>query len=99
MKNKKFCETTAGCWSHWHELLGVTLLVLATILTIITCNGFGIIAMFLVGLIMCCHKHLCGHCCHSKASCDSLPSGLDVHVEKKGKLMSKKIVNKAKPKA
>lgn len=42
------------------EIAGIILLVIATILTIVTLNGWGIFAMFLVGGALCCHKHW--HC-------------------------------------
>ena len=71
MKNSKYCQMTACCWGYRHELLGLILLVIATFLTFVTGNGFGIVAMFLVGGVLCCYKHLAchnahmdGHCCH-----------------------------------
>lgn len=44
-------------WSCRFELIGVVLLILATLLTILTLNSVGIAAMFLVGLVLCCYKH------------------------------------------
>ncbi|MCP0913651.1 MULTISPECIES: hypothetical protein [Legionella] len=56
-----------GCWwSHRHELLGLVLIFIATILTIITFNSFGIAAMFLVGMVLCGHRYFF---CHSCAVC------------------------------
>ena len=61
---------TSCCWGYRHELLGIVLLVLATILTLITGNGFGIFAMFIVGLGLCCHKCFSHrHCCHTDDHC------------------------------
>ncbi|AHE67528.1 hypothetical protein [Legionella oakridgensis] len=51
-------------WVHRFELLGLILLLIATILTILTANGIGIAAMFLVGLVLCAHKCLCHKTCN-----------------------------------
>jgi hypothetical protein len=69
MKNKKYGEMTTCCWGYRHELLGLVLLVLATILTIVTASGPGIFAMFLVGLGLVCCKHWSHHCCHTDTHC------------------------------
>ncbi len=65
MKNSKSCSTTACCWAYRHQLLGLVFLVLAAFLTVITCNGLGILAMFFTGIVLLCHKHLFCHCPHS----------------------------------
>ncbi|WP_133128169.1 hypothetical protein [Legionella nagasakiensis] len=53
-----------GCfWVYRFEILGLILLLIATILTILTANGIGIAAMFLVGLVLCAHKCLCHKSC------------------------------------
>lgn len=73
MEDKENCDKKACCWAYRHELIGITLLVLATILTIITGNGFGIVAMFIAGICLCCYKHFCCHTCHDHcgtSSCD-----------------------------
>ena len=78
MKDSKYCKITACCWDYRHELLGLVLLIIATFLTIATSNSFGIIAMFLVGGVLCCYRHLCchahhheGHCHTGEGSCDT----------------------------
>jgi hypothetical protein len=69
MKDTKFCKTTACCWAYRHELLGLILLVIATFLTIVTANSFGIAAMFLVALVLCCYRHLSCHAAHGNTHC------------------------------
>lgn len=75
-KNKK---GDACCTSHRCEILGIIFLALATILTLLTFSGVGILGMFVVGTIFCCHKHWgrrcqCGcHCCNTDTSC-SVPN-------------------------
>ena len=98
MKNKKYCEAKACCWSYRHELLGVILLILATVLTVITCNSFGIVAMFFVGLVLCGHKYLCCHGshCHSNEACDASEGDKPLH--KADKSQAKKSMMKAKAK-
>ena len=96
MKDNKYGQATSCCWGYRHELVGLILLVLATILTILTCNSFGIVAMFLVGLVLCCYKHLCCHShahCHMSEECEATP------MEKEDKLQVKKSATKTKPKA
>lgn len=41
------------------EVLGFILLLIATLLTIFTFNGLGILGMFFVGLALCCHHKFC----------------------------------------
>ncbi|MCX7117614.1 MAG: hypothetical protein NTW94_06895 [Legionellales bacterium] len=72
MKDSKYCRITACCWDYRHELLGLILLIIATFLTIITCNTFGIIAMFLVGGVMCCYRQFCCHAHHHDNHCHSM---------------------------
>ena len=70
-----------GCHTpHRCEILGIIFLAVATILTLLTFNGVGILGMFIVGLVFCCHKHWnggqcrCGcACCAPDMSC-SMPS-------------------------
>lgn len=53
--------------SHRGEIVGSVLLILATLLTILTFSGLGILGMFVTGLFLCCHKHMCcKHCPESK---------------------------------
>lgn len=71
MKDSKYCKYSACCWNHRHELLGLVLIVIATLLTVTTNNSIGIAAMFLVGLGLCCGRHLSCHMGHSKDHCHS----------------------------
>ena len=98
MKNSKYCHITACCWDFRHELLGIILLIIATFLTIVTGNGFGIIAIFLVGGVLCCYRHLC--CCHAHHGdihCHSVDEGAAVmSLEKNDKPKVKKSTGKTK---
>ena len=92
MKDAKYFQTTAHCWSYRHELIGLILLVIATFLTVITCNSFGIVAMFVAGVVFCCYKHFC--CCHHhNGACHSSEEACSPLDEKKP---VKKAVAKAK---
>lgn len=62
MKDLKNRQVSACGWGHWHELLGLILIVIATLLTLATMNGLGIFMMFFVGGLLCCYRHL--SCCH-----------------------------------
>ena len=66
-------------WASRYELLGIALLVVATTLTIIAWDSFGIVAMFVVGLVLIGHKHFCYIGCHSKShsheECHDVESG------------------------
>ncbi len=73
-KNKK---PDGCCTSHRCEIIGIIFLAIATILTLLTFSGVGILGLFIVGLVFCMHKHLghrkccCGcDCCASNSSCD-----------------------------
>ncbi len=98
MKDSKYCKVTSCCWDHRHELVGLILLIIASFLTIVTCNGLGIIGMFLVGLVLCCHKHFCcpmhhhhhDHCHTDEECCDAM------HEEHTDKSQVKKSSAKAK---
>lgn len=76
-KNKK---GDACCTSHRCEILGIVFLAIATILTLLTFSGVGILGMFLVGTVFCSHKHWsqrcrCGcDCCSTDTSSCSMPS-------------------------
>lgn len=69
MKDSKYCQTTSGCWGHRHELLGLILLIIATLLTIASHNSFGIVAMFIVGVVLCCSRHWALSFCHCQCHC------------------------------
>lgn len=70
------CKIKSGCLSNRCEIIGIVFLVIATVLTLITLSGMGIFGMFLVGVLMCCHKHYqkcpCACGCCSKDSMDSV---------------------------
>jgi len=61
MEDSKNCQVGTNCWTFRFELVGLVLVILATILTLLTLSGLGIAAMFLVGAALCCHKCF-GHC-------------------------------------
>lgn len=90
MKNKKDCSTIACCWNYRHELSGLILLVIATLLTVFTGSSLGIFAMFLVGLILYGHKFWS---CHRLGQDDCDSSKGDCHspaIEKETKSQKKK---------
>jgi hypothetical protein len=66
--SKKSCTRTGT-----HYVFGVIFIVLATILTLVTLSGFGILGLFAVGIsLLCCHNHCCSKSdssCHTSA-CD-----------------------------
>ena len=67
-KDTKKCDVMSGCWTHRSQVLGAVFLVIAAILTLLTLNGFGILGMFLVGIMLCRRKSMescCGCSCHS----------------------------------
>lgn len=97
MKNTKYCQITACCWDLRHELLGLILLIIATFLTIATANSFGIIAMFIVGGVLCCHRHF--SCCspHGGSHCHPADECLDTTaLDKEDKQHVKKAMGKTK---
>lgn len=59
-------KNTSGC-SHKFEILGIIFLAIATVLTLYTLNGMGILGMFIVGLVFCKHKH--SNVCCPKCGC------------------------------
>lgn len=69
--NLKHDDKASCWWSNRYELLGMLLLVIATILTIIAWDSFGIVAMFIVGLILIGHRHFCYIGCHTSCHSDS----------------------------
>jgi hypothetical protein len=64
--NLKDCKWSGCCWKNRYEMLGIAFLVIATVLTIIAWDSFGIVAMFVVGLVLIGHKNFCyfGCRCH-----------------------------------
>ena len=53
------------CWSGFAGILGVAFIVVATILTLVTMNGLGILGMFIVGVMLCRRKMVICPCCES----------------------------------
>ena len=51
-------------WAYRLEILGLALIIIATLLTIATANSLGIAAMFLVALVLCAHRCVCHKCCN-----------------------------------
>ena len=45
VKDEKKCGLTGACWSHRSKLAGGFFLIVATILTLLTLNGFAILGM------------------------------------------------------
>lgn len=69
--NLKNCKWSGCCWQNRYEMLGIAFLIIATVLTIIAWDSFGIVAMFVVGLVLVGHKHFCYIGCHSKCHTDN----------------------------
>ncbi len=102
MKSKKYGDVTSCCWGYRHELIGLVLLVLATILTLATGNSLGIFAMFIVGAALFCHRCWFWHChkdahCHTDTHCHSMDEECGtVHMDKEPKQVKKPRVKKTK---
>lgn len=77
MIKKNGCKMRECLSNHRREIVGGIFLILATLLTILTLSGLGIFGMFLTGLFMCCHRHLCccknnsAECCDTEVECDA----------------------------
>lgn len=67
-KNKKMKGETC-CTSHRCEILGVIFIAVATVLTLLTFEGSAILGMFIVGVVLCCHKHMGRRCSCGCESC------------------------------
>lgn len=59
MNKNNGCKVRECISNHRREIVGGVFLVLATLLTILTLSGLGIFGMFITGLAMCCHRHMC----------------------------------------
>lgn len=67
MKHEKKCGAD---WSHRTRIVGAVFILLATVLTLLTLNGLGILGMFAVGCMMCHCKTSCCACpCCTTQSC------------------------------
>lgn len=57
------CKTGSCYLAHRFEIMGIILIIIATFLTIVSFDSFGIVMLFIVGLALCIHKHFSrGHC-------------------------------------
>lgn len=92
MENKEQCKIKSCCSTHGCSIAGIILLVLATILTLITLNGAGILGLFIAGVVLCLHKNICCKMCHcgcmnNKSACcdvsEVTPPVVESVVEKK----------------
>ena len=97
MKNNKNCQITSCGWGYRHELLGLILLIIASVLTVFTTKGLSVAAMFLVGLVLYCHKFLGCHCCYSETHDHSEDGTCDMATKPMGKVskVKKAMVKKA----
>ena len=76
MDDMKDCKMSGDCKMQWCGIFGIVFIVLATILTLFTLSGFGILGMFIVGLMFCCHKHMSKKsCCCCCKCCDTSDMG------------------------
>jgi hypothetical protein len=57
MDENKKCTKINCIMKYRFEVLGLALIVLATILTVISMDSLGIIVMFVVGALLCCHQY------------------------------------------
>ena len=71
MNKKTGCKVKECLSSHRGEIVGAVFLILATLLTILTFSGLGILGMFVTGLYLCCHKHMCCKHCHDDKECNA----------------------------
>ncbi|MDP3704300.1 MAG: hypothetical protein Q8R24_00130 [Legionellaceae bacterium] len=89
MEKNKDCKVTACCTSHRCEIFGGIFLAIATVLTLLTYSGLGILGMFIVGMVFCCHKHTgfgrcrCGCCSTNMTTCDMPAPKKETAVAKK----------------
>lgn len=72
MEKDAKCKPSSCYKSHCGEIFGAILLAIGVILTLITFSDWGILGMFLVGGMFCCHKHWRNksHCDNSDCGCD-----------------------------
>ena len=73
------------------ELLGLALIVLATALTVISMDSLGIIAMFVIGALLCCHQcYFKGSDCNNKEEMKNQPKNTHKPRPKRQKPVPKK---------
>lgn len=85
------CSTVRCLIKYRFELVGMALILLATILTVISMSSLGILAMFVIGGLLCCHQY----CLKDRASGDKKEEGASP--AKKPHRPRRKPQNKAKP--
>jgi len=83
----------SDCCLNTYSIIGVAYVLVATVLTLITQSGFGILGMFLVGVILWHKSHGCCSCCDcyetKEGSCDA--SAHDIEKPKSEKTAVKKV--------
>jgi hypothetical protein len=68
MRNMPFSKISSCIWAVRFEVLGVILLIIATVLTISTHSGLGIVALFGAGVVLCLFNKFCYYVCSVKPS-------------------------------
>lgn len=100
MDDMKSCKVSACCKGNVCGIVGMVLVILATILTLYTLSSLGIFAMFIVGLMLGCHKHFasrgCGCGCGCKCCKPDENIACDI-VDKATAPVAKKVVVPKKP--
>lgn len=70
MDENKRCSRMHCIIKYRFELIGLALIGLATILTVVSMDSLGIVAMFIIGALLCAHQY-CLKSCGSNASQDA----------------------------
>ena len=68
-KNKR-CSRMHCIIKYRFELIGLVLIGLATTLTMVSMDSLGIVAMFIIGALLCCHQY-CFKTCSANVSQDA----------------------------
>jgi hypothetical protein len=91
MKKHSFCPVTACSGGKGVELLGLVLVLIAALLTIISLDSFGIVAMFIVGIFLLGHRHFCrSECSCGSDDCEICCKNAVCHTDKAEKKVDKK---------
>jgi hypothetical protein len=90
-EEKKCCSMMGHLWHRKSEVLGVLLIVLATIATLLSFSGLGLFGMFLAGVFLVCKRHW-------KCGCPSECCMKSCHAEMHGMCVEEKPVKKTKAK-
>jgi hypothetical protein len=86
----KNCKVTDSVKTHARSVIGVILIIVATLLTLVTFSGLGILAMFIVGAMLSCHHKWCCRGCNC-GCCNETSEGSEGTCE-----ATKKTTKKAK---